>query len=57
LFSKDVEDSLGRVAGLKPGKERMRGQDILSLTFVSLRSSVENGGEVGMQVDVERIVA
>jgi hypothetical protein len=49
LFSKDVEDGLGRVAGLKPGKERMRGQVILSLTIVSFRSSVENGGEVGMR--------
>jgi hypothetical protein len=46
---KDVEDILGRVAGLKPGNERMRGQDILSLMIVSLRSSVENGGEVGMR--------
>jgi hypothetical protein len=34
LLSKDGEDSLGGVTGLKAGKERMRGQVFLSFTFV-----------------------
>jgi hypothetical protein len=48
LFSKDGEDSFGGMTGLKPGKEGMLGEVLLSLTLVFFQSSVENGGEVGM---------
>jgi hypothetical protein len=51
LLSKDGEDSyhsFGGMTGLKPGKERMLGEVLLSLTLVFLQSSVENGGKVGM---------
>jgi hypothetical protein len=34
LFSKDREDSLRRIAGLNPGKERVLGEVLLSLTLV-----------------------
>jgi hypothetical protein len=33
---------------LKPGKERMLGEVLLSLTLVFFQSNVENGGKVGM---------
>ncbi len=49
LLSKDCEDGLGRMAGLKGGKERMRGQVLLRFTFVSFQSGIENGHEVGMR--------
>jgi hypothetical protein len=49
LFSKDGEDSLGGIAGLKAGKERMRGQVVLSFTFVRFQSGVENGHKVGLR--------
>jgi hypothetical protein len=48
LFSKDCEDSIGGIAGLKPGKEGMLGKILLSLTVVFFQSDVENGGKVGM---------
>jgi hypothetical protein len=47
LFSKDGEDSLGEITGLKPEKERVRGWVLLSLTIVSFQSSVEKEGKVG----------
>jgi hypothetical protein len=46
LLSKDGEDSLGGIAGLK---ERMRGQILLSFTFVRFQSCVENGHKVGLR--------
>ena len=49
LFSKDSEDSLGGIAGLKRGKERMRGQVFLRLSFVRFQRSVENGRKVGIR--------
>ena len=48
LLSKDGEDSLGGITGLKPGKEWVVGEILLSLTLVLFQSKVENGGEVGM---------
>jgi hypothetical protein len=48
LLLKDGEDSLGGFTGLKPGKERMLGEILLSLTLVFFQSNVENGGKVGM---------
>ena len=48
LLSKDGEDSFGGITGLKPGKERVVGEILLSLTLVLFQSKVENGGEVGM---------
>ena len=49
LFSKDGEDSLGGIAGLKGGKERMRCEVLLSFTFVGFQRGVENGHEVGLR--------
>ena len=48
LLSKDGEDSLGGFAGLEAGKERMRGQVLLSFTLVRFQSGVENGHKVGL---------
>jgi hypothetical protein len=48
FFMKDGEDSVGRIAGLEPGKERMRCEVSLGLTFVSNQSLVENGRKVGL---------
>jgi hypothetical protein len=48
LISKDGEDCLGGFTGLKPGKEGMLGEVLLSLTVVCFQSSVENRGKVGM---------
>jgi len=48
LLSKDGEDSLGGMTGLKPRKERMLGEVLFSLTVVFFQSSVENGGKIGM---------
>ena len=48
LLSKDGEDSFGGITRLKPGKERMLGEVLLSLTLVLFQSSVENGGKVGV---------
>jgi hypothetical protein len=50
FLSKGGEDSFGGMTGLKPGKERMPGEVLLSLMLVFLQSSVENGGKVGMGV-------
>ena len=47
--SKDGEDSLGRLAGLKGGKERMRCEVFLGLLFVCFQRSVENGYKVGVR--------
>jgi hypothetical protein len=49
LLSKDGEDSFGGMTGLKPGKERMLGEVLLSLTLVFFQSSVKNGGKVWMR--------
>ena len=49
LLSKDGEDSIGRMTGLKPGKERMLGEVLVSLTVVFVQSGVENGGKIGMR--------
>jgi len=49
FLSKDGEDSFRGMTGLKPGKERMLGEVLLSLTVVFFQSSVENGGKVGMR--------
>jgi hypothetical protein len=48
LLSKDGEDSFGGMTRLKPGKEGMLGEVLLSLMFVFFQSNVENGGKVGM---------
>jgi hypothetical protein len=48
LPSKDGEDSFGGFTGLKPGKEWVLGEVLLSLTLVFFQSDVENGGKVGM---------
>ena len=48
LISEDGEDSLGGLAGLKAGKERMRGQVFLSFTIVRFQSGVENGHKIGL---------
>jgi hypothetical protein len=45
---KDGEDSFGGITGLKPGKERMLGEVLLSITLVFFQSDVENGGKVRM---------
>ena len=47
LLSKYCEDSLGGIAGLKGGKERMRDKVSLGFAFVGFQSSVENGRKVG----------
>ena len=44
----DGEYSFGGVTGLKPRKERMLGEVLLSLTLVFFQSGVEDGGKVGM---------
>ena len=49
LVPQDGEDSLGRIAGLKVGKEWMRGQVFLCFMFVRFQSDVENGRKVGMR--------
>jgi hypothetical protein len=49
LLSKYSEDSLGGIAGLKTGKERIRGQVFLSPAFVGFQRSVENGHKIGMR--------
>jgi hypothetical protein len=36
------------MTGLKPGKEGMFGEVLLSLTVVFFQSKVENGGKVGV---------
>jgi hypothetical protein len=36
------------MTGLKPGKERMFGEVLLSLTVVFFQSNVEDGGKVGV---------
>jgi hypothetical protein len=41
--------SFGGITVLKPGKERMLGEVLLSLTLVFFQSNVENGGKVGMR--------
>ena len=46
LLSKDSEDSFGGMTELKPGKERVVGEVLLSLTVACLQSMVENGGKV-----------
>ena len=48
LLSKDGEDSLRGVTGLKPGKEWMLGEVLFSLTLVFFQSSVEYGRKIGM---------
>jgi hypothetical protein len=48
LFPKDGEDSLRGITGLKPGKERMLGEALLSVTPVFFQSNVKNGGKVRM---------
>ena len=48
LLSKDGEDSLGGIAVLKAGKERMRGQVLLGYMFVRFQSGVKNGQKVGL---------
>jgi hypothetical protein len=48
LLSKDGEDSFVGMTGLKPGKERMLGEVLLSLTLVFLQSRVENVGKARM---------
>ena len=47
LLSKYGEDSLGGIAGLKGGKERMRDEVSLGFAFVGFQRSVENGRKVG----------
>jgi hypothetical protein len=49
LFSKDSEDGLGGIAGLKAGKERMGGKVSLRLTLVGFQGGVENRHKVGMR--------
>jgi hypothetical protein len=49
LFSKDREDCLGGIAGLKAGKERMRDQILLCLPFVGFQCSVENRHKIGLR--------
>jgi hypothetical protein len=49
LVSKDGEDGLGGIAGLKGGKEWMRGKVFLSLSFVCFQRSVENAHKVGLR--------
>ena len=49
MVSKDGEDCLWGIAGLKFGKERMRDEVNLGLTLVSHHSSIENGRKVGTQ--------
>jgi hypothetical protein len=46
LLSKDSENGIWRVAGLKPRKERMGGYVLLGFTFVRCQSGVEYGCEV-----------
>ena len=48
LLSKDGEDSLRGITGLKPRKERMLGEVLLSLTLVFFQSSAEYRRKVGM---------
>ena len=48
LLSKDNEDIFRGITGLKPGKERVLGEVLFSLTVVFFQSSIENGGKVGM---------
>ena len=36
------------MTGLKPGKERMLGEVLVSVTVVFFQSSVENGGKIGL---------
>ena len=48
MLSKNGEDSLGGIAGLKGGKKGMRCQVFLRLTLVSFQRSIENGYKVRM---------
>ena len=48
LLSKDVENIFRGMTGLKPGKEGMFDEVLLSLTVVLFQSKVENGSKVGM---------
>ena len=49
LLSKDAENCLYGVAGLKSGKERMRGEVFLGFTSISIQSSFEKGRNVEMK--------
>jgi len=46
ILSKYSEDILRGIAGLKVGKEWMRGEVLLGLSFVIYQSSVENGSKI-----------
>ena len=48
LFTEDCQDIFRGITGLKPGKERMFGEVLLSLAVVFFQRSVEYGGKVGM---------
>ena len=48
MLSKDGEDSFGGITILEPGKERMLGEVLLSLTLVFYQSNVEHGGKLVM---------
>jgi hypothetical protein len=56
LVSKDGEDSLGRLAGLKGGKERVGREVFLGLSFVRFQRSVEMDTKLECEVDVEGTV-
>ena len=49
LLSKDDEDSPRGIARLKAGKERIRCQVFLGVTFVGFQRCVENGYKVGLE--------
>jgi hypothetical protein len=48
LLSKDSEDCLGGITGLKPGKEGMVDEVLLSLAVVFFQGKVEYGSKVGI---------
>jgi hypothetical protein len=49
LLSKDGEDGLGGITGLKTGKEWMRGKVFLDFTSVSFQRGIENGHKFRMR--------
>jgi hypothetical protein len=48
MVSKDGENSIGGIARLKAGEERMRHKVFLCFAFVGFQRSVENGDKAGL---------
>ena len=53
MIEENGEDSLGRFARLKVGKERMRCEVFLGFTLVGFQGGVKMGKKLDCEVDVE----